>query len=150
LIEKTLILGSGSHQGNLKAMVEELGLSTIDFTGQVPHREVFDNLMKADIYVSCSKSDSTSVSLLEAMACGLFPVVSDIEGNREWIEHGQNGLMFEVGDVDSLSRMIIWAAENPGLRERARKHNFELIEKHAVWENNMSMVEEEFGKLVRG
>lgn len=147
MVKKTIIVGGGSQGDDLRQAVTELGLKEIEFTGRVPHKQVFDELHRADIYVSCSRSDSTSVSLLEAMASGLFPVVSDIEGNREWIEHGQNGLLFDVGDIEALARMIRWAAENPSLRQRARKHNFDLIEKNALWENNMASVEEEFERL---
>ena len=147
MINKTIVVGGGSQDNDLRQAVAELGLKKVDFTGRVPHKQVFDELHRADIYVSCSRSDSTSVSLLEAMASGLFPVVSDIEGNREWIEHGQNGLLFDVGDIEALARMLRWAAENPSLRARARKYNFDLIEKNAVWENNMATVEEEFERL---
>ena len=69
-----------------------------------------DMLAKADIYVSASRSDGTSLSLLEAMAAGAFPVVSDIPANREWLTGQGDGLLFDVdGDkmlADCLEKAI--------------------------------------------
>lgn len=47
--------------------------------------DVGNLLYKNDVFISIPSSDSTSVSLLEAMCCGLFPIVSDLPANREWI-----------------------------------------------------------------
>jgi glycosyltransferase involved in cell wall biosynthesis len=55
-----------------------------------------DLLSQTDIYVSTSLYDGTSVSLLEAMGSGAFPIVTDIPSNREWISPGQNGFLVSV------------------------------------------------------
>ena len=59
------------------------------FAGRLGPEELAALLARADVYLSASRSDSTSVSLLEAMAAGAVPVVSDIEGNREWVARGR-------------------------------------------------------------
>jgi glycosyltransferase involved in cell wall biosynthesis len=70
------------------------------------HGDLPGFLRAADVYVSASSSDGTSSSLLEAMASGLYPVVSDITANRPWVEHGKNGLLFAVGDAASLAEAL--------------------------------------------
>ena len=60
-------------------------------------------LGQADIYVSTSLHDGTSVSLLEAMGSGAFPIVTDIPSNREWIHHGQNGFLVPVNEEKIFS-----------------------------------------------
>jgi len=73
-------------------------------------------LTDSDVYVSCSLSDGTSSSLLEAMSTGTFPVVSDIPANRPWVENGRNGLMFPPGDAEALADRIAEALSRPDLR----------------------------------
>jgi len=73
---KFLIAGDGSEKESLEREVKKLNLnSSVRFLGRVPHEEMPDLLAHADIYVSTSLYDGTSVSLLEAMASGAFPIV---------------------------------------------------------------------------
>ena len=76
---KFLIAGDGSEKENLENEVENLNLGhSVQFVGRVPHKEMPKLLSQADIYVSTSLYDGTSVSLLEAMGSGTFPIVTDI------------------------------------------------------------------------
>jgi glycosyltransferase involved in cell wall biosynthesis len=84
-------------------------------------------LAAADVYVSSSLSDGTSISLLEAMATGLFPVVSDIPANRPWVEHGCNGLLFPVGDDAALADRLEEALARPDLRAVAAPRGRERV-----------------------
>lgn len=47
------------------------------------------------------------MSLLEAMACGCIPIVSDLPSLREWVVDGVNGRLVPVGDVDALARAML-------------------------------------------
>jgi len=145
----TSIIGDGSELNSLRNLKNNLKLENMNFMGALAHEALLDILKSADLYVSCSESDSTSVSLLEAMASGLFPIVSDIAGNREWISDGLNGCLFPVGDVKCLAEKIMLAADDFELRKRAYDHNLKLIREKAVWEDNMAYVEKEFMKLAR-
>ena len=104
------------------------------------HHEFVDSLKNYDIYLSASLSDSTSVALLEAMAVGLFPVVSSIEGNREWITDGVNGVMFEPGSPQSLADALNRAISMQNQFGEVAKDNRNRIEKEAIWEDNMDQV----------
>jgi L-malate glycosyltransferase len=77
------------------------------FWGQVGQRDLPRWYHMADIYISPSHVDGSSVSLLEALACGLPCLVSDIPGNKEWVEEGVNGWLFRDGDVDDLAEKIL-------------------------------------------
>jgi L-malate glycosyltransferase len=77
-----------------------------------------------DIFVLPSRSEALSNSLLEAMACGCCPVASRVGGNVELIHHGQNGMLFEAGNVDQLCHALEPLVEHRVLRlqlaEKAR------------------------------
>jgi len=139
------IAGTGSEEMQLRTM---LPTDAVAFLGWLSMPALDEHLKEAHVYVSTSLSDSTSVSLLEAMAAGCFPIVSDIPGNREWIEHGVNGLLFPVGDYHALARALETAANDSRLRQVAQKHNRSLVEERASWLQNMQEVSDLFHTLV--
>jgi len=83
---KFLIAGDGAEKEALEREVKGLNISSsVRFLGRVLHEQMPILLSQADIYVSTSLYDGTSVSLLEAMGSGAFPIVTDIPANRQWI-----------------------------------------------------------------
>jgi len=139
---KFIIKGTGPLENYLKKLVKKLDLSKhVRFVGLVPYSQVSRYLAAADIYVSTCFVDSTSVSLLEAMACGLPPVVTDIPGNREWIEDGENGFLFPPKNSTVLAERVIQLIENPSLRERFGERCFKIIKRRATWRKSVSKME---------
>jgi glycosyltransferase involved in cell wall biosynthesis len=138
-----LIVGDGPERDHLEKEAKKLNVtSSVQFLGRVPHEEMVHLLAQADIYVSTSLYDGTSVSLLEAMACGTFPIVTDILSNREWISDGVNGFLIPIGDEIVLGRKIVEATKNGKLRSEVRLRNHKLIEERAVWGTNIKKTEE--------
>lgn len=143
------IAGKGSMEGELKRQAEQTGEGkTIHFAGLVPHTELPARLHQHDIFVSVSLSDTTSVSLLEAMACGVFPIVSDIPANREWIQDGKNGYLVPTQDASALADAIARAWKNVDVRRDAADANEEIIRSRADWTENMRVVAELFDRLL--
>ena len=96
-----------------------------------------------------SYSDGMSLSLLEAMACGAFPVVSDIPANREWITHGVNGYLVQLDSPTQLAERIDKAWNQHELRLAAAAHNRALVEEHGDYQKNMRTIESAFVRLVQ-
>jgi len=71
------------------------------------------------VYVSTSPAEGASVSLLEAIAAGCLPVVTDIPSNREWVTHEGNGLLFPAGDTAVLASCLEQAFVDDRLRDKA-------------------------------
>ncbi|MBW2058260.1 MAG: glycosyltransferase [Deltaproteobacteria bacterium] len=129
-----LIAGDGRARPALEARVERRGLAPwVRFLGAVDHEQMPALLESSHIYVSTSPSDGTSLSLLEAMACGLFPVVTDIPANREWIEEGVNGFLVPPDDEIALAERIKQAVRDEAMRRRAGLVNMELARQKASW-----------------
>jgi glycosyltransferase involved in cell wall biosynthesis len=95
----------------------------------------------ADLYISPSHVDGSSVTLMEALASGLPCLVSDIAGNQEWIEDGVNGWTFQDGDVDDLAEKILLAMKNRKSFKRIGEAARKTAEQKADWRKN-------FGKLL--
>jgi glycosyltransferase involved in cell wall biosynthesis len=146
-----VIAGDGPERERLERQANELKMgSSIRFLGWVRHEEMADLLLNAEIYVSTSLEDGTSVSLLEAMASGAFPIVTDIPSNREWIKDGENGFLIPVQDERKLADRIIEAIRNPELMEKTRDRNREMIKERAYWERNVRKVVEIYGHILTG
>jgi glycosyltransferase involved in cell wall biosynthesis len=95
---RLVVAHDGPDRGSLESLAMELGLDgKVTFSGFIGEEEQAANYRKAGIYISIPTSDATSVSLLEAMAYGCIPIVSDIPANREWITAGVNGLFYKSG-----------------------------------------------------
>ncbi|MFQ5669703.1 MAG: glycosyltransferase [Acidobacteriota bacterium] len=125
-IELTLI-GEGSERRKLEAMVSRLGLREhVSFLGNLQHRTIAARLQEADVLVSLSLADGLSTSVLEAMACGLFPIVSDIAANRNIVSHGVNGLLVSGEDPEEIEQALTRVLTSPDLRRSARERNIAL------------------------
>lgn len=74
----------------------------IDVVPRIPYTQLLSLYARSRVAVSASEVDGSPAFLLEAMAMGAFPVHSDMESVREWIVHGENGLLFPVSDIDAL------------------------------------------------
>jgi glycosyltransferase involved in cell wall biosynthesis len=146
---QVLVVGEGPERAALTARAGALGGERVVFLGQVPHAEMPAVLARGSVYVSTSLSDSTSVSLLEAMASGAFPVVTDIEANREWIDEGVNGFLVPIGQPLVLAARVAQALGDPALRAQAEAENARRIDARATWKHNMAAVEQMFEELVR-
>lgn len=146
---KFIIKGTGPLENHLKSLTRELDVSRcVRFAGLVPHYEVAQYLNAADIYVSTCYIDSTSVSLLEAMACGLPPIVTDIPGNREWIENGVNGFLFPSKNPKVLAEKIVELIENEPLRKRFGERCLQKIKRKATWKESLTKMEAVYKALL--
>lgn len=120
------------------------------FVGRLTPAELAAWLGRAEVYLSASHSDSTSLSLLEAMSAGAIPVVSDIEGNREWVRNGDGARLFPVGDAVRAGRAIEAALADAAWSEAARARNASVIEERGDWHRNFARIEAAFEALAAG
>ncbi|HET7011746.1 MAG TPA: glycosyltransferase family 4 protein [Anaerolineales bacterium] len=132
---RLLMLGDGSERERIRGRLGGL-IASSHLPGQVDHSELPRYLSAADVYVSASRSDGSSVTLLESMAAGLPAIVSDIAPNREWVKDGVNGWVFRDGEAQSLAAAILRACasrqELPALGQAARR----TVEARADWRAN--------------
>ena len=108
-----------------------LNISKIEVLPFMSQHKLAALLQKAAIIVSPSLTDGTPNSMLEAMACGALPVMSNLESIREWICHGQNGLLFDPAEPQDLTKCLKIAINNDTLRQKAQDLNIEIIRKRA-------------------
>lgn len=103
------------------------GQSVVQLLPPLPRPAMADLFRRARIAVSPTTHDGTPNTLLEAMACGCFPIASDLESVREWITPGENGILFNPGDPQALAEAILDALADEPLLQQAQQRNVELI-----------------------
>jgi len=146
---KFLILGEGPLTSIFKAKIENFVRSGhVRFIGTVPHDKVADYLSAADIYVSTSFSDGTSASLLEAMACSLAPVVTEILGNKEWVEDEVNGLLVPVANSEKLAGKILLLANDYEFRKALEERAVETVRTKVNWQKNIQKLTKIIDKMI--
>ncbi len=133
-----IMIGDGSMRPKVEAYIAANGLrESVHLAGRVPHQKLPHYFNEADIYLSCSYSDGTSVSLLEAMACGLPVVVTDIASNREWVSSGRNGWLAPPRDAAAVAAALAQAARSGAEIGRA---NLALARERADWDKNFNIL----------
>jgi L-malate glycosyltransferase len=150
-VDATLeLVGDGPAREELAARVGGLSLTPyVVFLGRVPPSLLAEALRRASVYVAVPPSDGVSASLLEAMACGLVPVVSDIPANRTWIEHGANGLLVEEPPTPrTIASALARALEDGDLARRSKERNLAIVAERASRERNSRRFELALTELV--
>ena len=146
---KFIIAGEGEERDYLKTLARGLGVSdSIRFVGWIPHHELPNYLVSADVYVSTSLSDSLGVSTLEARACGLPAVVGDLRATREWIVDGEDGFIFPLRDHQVLAQRIVYLLEDENLRKKFGDAGRAIVIEKAEHEEQMARVERIYEELI--
>lgn len=147
---RLVMLGNGSQKESLfRIFSRENALEKVVFGGQVEQADLPRYYQNADIYVSATHSDGTSISLLEALACGTPALVSDLPGNKEWISPGVEGWLFPKGDADGLKASITHAWQNRDRLVEMGKAARSLAESRADWNRNFPKLLEAY-RLAQG
>lgn len=102
----------------------------------------------ADTYVSLSFTDSGPVSMLEAMACGCVPVVSNLKNISEWVKEGVNGYLVDPNDHQAAALTIVNLLRDKVRREQMGRANISLIKERADQEKCFAEIERVSYQLV--
>ncbi len=94
-------------------------------------QQLWQLFSRSQVYVSLSSHDGTPNTFLEALACGCFPVVGNIESLREWLEPERTGLLVNPRDPQAAAQAVLRALRHPELRERARQGNIRVLKQRA-------------------
>ncbi len=131
------LAGRGTEMEACKALASELGIADrIYFPGFVTNIE--DYYAKSDLSVSASRSEGLPFNVLESLACGLPVVASRVKGHTDLIHPGENGELYEFGDIDSCVAAILRAREN--INSYKPTNGIESYALDTVFETNLSLL----------
>lgn len=147
-----LLLGDGSQRAAVADAVRQPSLQgAVTLPGLVSPEALAPYFRAADVYLSCAHSDGTSISLLEAMACGLPVVATDIAGNREWLDGLVGDALVPVGDAIATADALVQLASVPRSERRALgASNRRRAVARANWQANVQQLFEAYARLAPG
>lgn len=142
-----LVGGGGPTEGEIRELVA--ADPRVHSLGVLAHGENIDVVARSRYYISMTASDGASLSLMEAMAVGAIPVVSDIEPNREWVEHGVNGALLPLNDEAAAAAAIeaLLARPEEDLA-RIREINRGIIRERGSMTRNMARFQDRLRAVV--
>jgi glycosyltransferase involved in cell wall biosynthesis len=107
----------------------------------LPYDQNIDLVAKSRFMASVTNSDGASLSVMEGMALGTVPILSDIPANREWVKHGINGFLIPLGNVEAAQKIVCEAlALDEDRREEMAKKCKQVIQEKGSLTRNMKRV----------
>ncbi len=144
-----ILLGGGSQGGKIRQILQSGGvLDRVTFGGQISQTDLPRWYHMADLYISPSHVDGSSVSLMEALASGLPCLVSDIPANKEWVIENENGWLFRDGDADHLAEKILAAISQREKLPEVGRASRRSAEKRADWKKNAEALMNVYRSLI--
>jgi len=114
-----VILGEGDARPSLEQLAEQLGVhSAVRFAGFVDEEEKVRQLQRMHVVANPSAKEGWGLTVLEANACGVPVVASDVPGLRDSVRDGETGLMYDDGDVEELAEKLLLVLRDDHLRTR--------------------------------
>ena len=112
-----VLIGDGPERSAVELLVRQLDLQNqVCFLGK--QDSFVEVLQHSDLFLLPSESESFGLAALEAMACGVPVIATDIHGLPEVVSHEETGLLSAVGDIDSMAKDCLKLLKDPKLQQR--------------------------------
>lgn len=134
------IYGGGPKLEEYRSLADTLGIGGMtEFSGQIPHDDVPNALRSLDVYVAVSRchSESFGVAIIEASACGLPVVVSDVGGLPEVVHHNSTGIIIPPEDPAALAGALTQLVLDADLRGRLGEAGRAWVLQEYEWNDNV-------------
>jgi glycosyltransferase involved in cell wall biosynthesis len=131
-----VLVGDGEDRAKLESLARELGVrDRVVFAGTVAPDEAARYLAMADVFSRPSLSEGLGTAFLEAMACRLPVVAPSVGGIRDFLKDGENGLLCEAGDAESVARALSRVLRDPVMARRLGDAGRDLVAREYRWES---------------
>lgn len=116
---RLVLLGDGDARPSLERVADDLGITTyVEFLGFVSPAEKIRRLHTMNIVVNTSAKEGWGLTVIEANACGVPAIASDVPGLRDSVLHEKTGLLYEYGNIEMLAEKMLLVLRDTSLRSR--------------------------------
>jgi glycosyltransferase involved in cell wall biosynthesis len=127
------LVGGGPLEPEIRALVADLKLNGVNFTGVASRAEIGKYYDAADIFINASRVDNMPVSIIEAFGSGTPVVTTAPESIPYFVENEQTGLLSAVGDERALATNVIRLLRDPMLSVRLAQSAYQESKKY-TWD----------------
>ncbi len=147
---RLVIAGDGPQCAELQELAGQLGLTNVEFVGQVGSVERDALMARARFTVLPSHAYETlGKAILESYAQGRAVVATDIGSRPEFVRHGETGLLYRCGDVNELAQTIVLLAANPVMAHEMGRAGREMARKEHAPEKHYEKLAGLYEELIR-
>lgn len=138
---KLLIVGKGSQMQSLIKLSNKLGISdAVVFVGYVEYKSIVKFYHQLDIFVAVSRSESFGVSVIEASACEIPVIVSDVGGLPEVVSDNHTGFIVKSENVEQTAIALKKLITNESLRQSMGKEGRDFVKTYYNWNDNVNQM----------
>ncbi|MBI5464723.1 MAG: glycosyltransferase family 4 protein [Ignavibacteriales bacterium] len=142
------IVGDGDARADLESLAHQLGVSdAVRFTRHVPTEEKVRLLNAMDAVVNTSVKEGWGLTVIEANACGVPVVASDVPGLRDSVVDGKTGLLYEYGNVKQLAEKILVMIRDQNLRLQCAAESIRWAQSFQ-WEHSADAMERALERVI--
>ena len=147
---KLVVVGDGPEYERLRKLCRDTGVeSDVIFTGRLGHEQTLALLKRSDVFILNSRYEGLPHTVIEAMVYKCPVIATGLEGTREVIEDGRNGITIEPGDTQQLSEKLVFLLENAPARQKMITEAYETVIRKFTWESTLGQLEQSLGLTVR-
>ena len=133
-----LIVGQGSLLGEMKQKTTSMGLDNyVKFAGYIPHEKIVEFHQKLSVFISVSTRESFGVAVLEAAACGVPAITSNVGGLPEVNQNNYTGYVIPPNDPEKLANSIFKLFKDKNLKDQMEENARNRVAKQFNWNNNV-------------
>ncbi len=146
---QVVMVGDGPIKKKVHKIIQERDLFNVKTTKQLSHNELLEHYHRAKVYVLPSYYEGLPTTILEAMACKLPVVASNISGIPEQIEEGVTGYMLSPGDINGFYSRIVKLLEDPEKRKSFGEKGRERVMERFTWPHIAKGIAKKYTELLQ-
>ena len=143
-----IIVGDGELLNDAKRLASKLGLKKILFLGYVGDEELPQVYASSDFYIMTSIYEGQPITVFEAMASGLLPIVSNIPSLRYIVEKSKSGLILDFNNIEEAVKKTLHFIKKEDIQEHSRRARL-FIENNHSWEKITNKYLQLFSKITK-
>lgn len=144
------LFGEGPKKDEVDDLIRRLDISaSVELHGNLPHKDFLKEMAKAEIFILPSLAEGLGIVFIEAQACGLAVIGTNVGGIPDVIQHMENGILVEPKNSAAISNAIILLLENKQLARTLRDKALQTV-KRFDWNIIISTLESLYKQAING
>ena len=140
---KLVVVGDGPEYEKLRKLCRDTGVeSDVIFTGRLGHEQTLALLKRSDVFILNSRYEGLPHTVIEAMVYKCPVIATGLEGTREVIEDGRNGITVEPGNTRQLLEKLVFLLENEPIRQKMITEAYKTVVRKFTWESTLGELEQ--------